>query len=194
MIYIDPHDSDPGIEIAEDPEVKGNKVLVIRSNGTSLTNVLKLVFPEMTKPFEYQFRCKVEGEAPGTRSLLTFSVKDPWDEPARIVIPWMDGNIIHGVVDGKFHSTQRDLSQWRTIKVAVNTDGKASTPDTYSLFVDGEEVLTDIPMERSFDKPLTVAEISLRFDKPADVTKVKFLIDDIRVGTPTIENAAPATP
>lgn len=192
-IYIAPREAAPGIEVANDPEVAGNKLLVIRSNGTSETNRLKIMLPAMTKPFEYQFRCKVEGEiVPGNRSLLSFYVEDQWDKPARIVIPSWDGNLIHAVVDRKFKSAGKDLAQWRTIKVAVNTDGQAGTPDTYSLFVDGEEVLSQVPMERDFETPLSFAEIALDFNNAEDVAKLKFLIDDIRIGSPAIGSPAPA--
>jgi hypothetical protein len=192
-IYIEPSNADSGIEIATDPDVAGNNLLVVCSNGTSRVNRLKIWLPELNKPFEYQFRCRVEGVAPGLRSLLTFYAVDEWDKPARILIPWMDGNILHGVVvDGKFQSVQRDLSQWTTIKVAVNTDGNAATPDTYSLFVDEQELLSNIPMERNFDMPISIAEIALDFDNDYDVMQVKFLIDDIQVGSPSIKTSAPA--
>jgi hypothetical protein len=70
--------------------------------------------------------------------------------------------------------------------VAVHTDGKAETPDTCSIFVNDEKVLADFPLEVNLGEPLDVAEIALDFENPDDVTKVKYLIDDIRVGSPTL--------
>lgn len=188
-IYISPRDAAPGIEVAQDPDAPKNKVLVVRSNGTSVENRLKMLLPPLDKPFEYQFRCKVVGEiVPGGRSLLNLYVKDQWGKSVAAVIPFWAGNKIYGVVDGKFKDVQEDLVNWRTIKVVVNTDGKAPYTYSYSLFVDDKEVLSQVPMVGKFDVPLSVAEIALDFDSPGDVTKVKYLIDDIKIGSPTIDS------
>lgn len=185
--FINPRVATPGIEVADDPDDVGNKVLVLRSNGSSMQNRLKIHLPAMTQPFEYQFRCKVVGEpAPGLRSLLTFYRKEQWGRPVRIIAPFCSDNMLYGVVNGKYKFTGKKLNDWTTIKVAVNTDGKAETLDTYSLFVNGEQVLSDVPLEQNFDAPLDVAEIGLDFDKEEDVEKVKYLIDDIQIGSPTL--------
>lgn len=186
-IFVNPKMDGPGIEVVEDSENPGNKVLEIRSNGASQANRLKINLPPMAQDFEYQFRCKVEGETvPGFRSLLNFYVKGQWEKPVRVLIPYHSNNQLHTVEDGKFKSTRKKLDDWSTIKVAVHTDGKAETPDTCSIFVNDEKVLADFPLEVNLGEPLDVAEIALDFENPDDVTKVKYLIDDIRVGSPTL--------
>jgi hypothetical protein len=52
--------------------------------------------------------------------------------------------------------------------------------------VNDEQVLADFPLEVNLGEPIDVAEIALDFENPDDVTKVKYLIDDIRVGSPTL--------
>ncbi|MFM8716677.1 MAG: hypothetical protein ACKOF3_07840, partial [Spartobacteria bacterium] len=62
LVYIDPRTEAPVIGVVEDSDNPSNKVLEIRSNGTSQTNRLKIMLPPMTHDFEYQFRCKLVGE------------------------------------------------------------------------------------------------------------------------------------
>jgi len=186
-IYINPRTEAPGIGVVEDSDNPSNKVLEIRSNGTSQENRLKIMLPPMAQNFEYQFRCKLVGETVrGVRSLLNFYVNKQWDKPVRVLIPYWSDNQLHTVVDGKFKSTRKKLDEWTTIKILVHTDGKAETPDTCSIFVNDEQVLADSPLEVSLGEPIEVAEISLDFENPDDVTKLKYLIDDIRVGSPTL--------
>jgi hypothetical protein len=188
-VFIDPLDAEPGIEIVEEPQTAGNKVLVVRSNGSSRINRLKLMLPPMAGPFEYQFRCKVDGKfVPGTRSLLTFYALNEYDRPSAVLSAYGPANTVYAMVDQKLKSIGRDFNEWRTVKVVINTDGKAEIPDTYSLYIDGEEVLNGVPMERDFDSPLNIAEIALDFDDANSISNLKFLIDDIKIGSPTIDN------
>ena len=188
-IYINPKIEAPGIGVVEDPDNPGNKVLEFRSNGTSQTNRLKIMLPIINKPFEYQFKCKVMGEiVSGDRSLLKLYAKDRWDKSVSVVIPYMADNKIYAVVDGKFKPMNKDLADWRTIRIAFDTNGQAPYTYSYSLFVDDDKLLSEVPMLGEFDEPLSVAEIALDFDSPDDVTKVKYLIDAIKIGSPTIDS------
>lgn len=182
LVYIEPRTEATGIGVIEDPTNPSNKVLEIRSNGTSEKNRLKIMLPLMTQDFEYQFRCKLVGETvPGGRSLLSFYTSPQWDKVSNVVVPRSENNLL------KFKSTEKELTQWTTIKVAVHTDGNPETPDTYSVFVNDEKVLEDAPLPgKQLDGAIDVAEIALDFTDPSDVTKLKYLIDDIRVGSPKL--------
>ncbi len=182
LVYIMPRTEATGIGVIEDPTNPSNKVLEIRSNGTSEQNRLKIVLPTMTQDFEYQFRCKLVGEAvPGFRSLLSFYTSPQWDKVSPVIVPRAENNML------KFKSTEKELTEWTTIKVLVHTDGKPETPDTYSVFVNDEKVLEDAPLPgKQLDGAIDVAEIALDFTDPIDVTKLKYLIDDIRVGSPKL--------
>ena len=182
LVYIMPRTEATGIGVIEDPTNPSNKVLEIRSNGTSEQNRLKIVLPTMTQDFEYQFRCKLVGEAvPGFRSLLSFYTSPQWEKVSPVIVPRAENNLL------KFKSTEKELTEWTTIKVLVHTDGKPETPDTYSVFVNDEKVLEDAPLPgKQLDGAIDVAEIALDFTDPIDVTKLKYLIDDIRVGSPKL--------
>ncbi len=135
----------------------------------------------MTQDFEYQFRCKLVGEAvPGSRWLLGFYTYPEWDKVSPVIVPRAE-NLL------KFKSKEQELTEWTTIKVLVHTDGNPETPDTYSVFVNDEKVLEDAPLPgKQLDGAIDVAEIALDFTDPSDVTKLKYLIDDIRVGSPKL--------
>lgn len=182
LLYINPRTEAPGMGVVEDPTNPSNKVLEIRSNGTSEQNRLKIVLPPMKQNFEYQFRCKLVGEAvPGGRSLLRFFTSPQWEKGSNVIAPRAENNRL------KFKSTEKELTEWTTIKVAVHTDGNPETPDTYSVFVNDEKVLEDSPLPgERLNGPIDVAEIALDFTDPIDVTKLKYLIDDIRVGSPKL--------
>lgn len=182
LVYIMPRTEATGIGVIEDPTNPSNKVLEIRSNGTSEQNRLKIVLPTMTQDFEYQFRCKLVGEAvPGFRSLLSFYISPQWDKVSPVIVPRAENNLL------KFKSTEKELTEWTTIKVLVHTDGNPDTPDTYSVFVNDEKVLEDAPLPgKKLDGAIDTAEIALDFRDPIDVTKLKYLIDDIRVGSPKL--------
>ena len=124
----------------------------------------------------------------GDRALLKLYVKDRWDKSVSVVIPYMANNKIYAVVDGKFKPMNKDLADWRTIRIAFDTNGQAPYTYSYSLFVDDDKLLSEVPMLGEFDEPLSVAEIALDFDSPDDVTKVKYLIDAIKIGSPTIDS------
>jgi len=182
LVYIDPRTEASAIGVIEDPTNPSNKVLEIRSNGTSEKNRLKIMLPPMKQNFEYQFRCKLVGEAvPGGRALLGFYTSPQWEKVANVIVPRSENNLL------KFKSTEKELTEWTTIKVSVHTDGNPDTPDTYSVFVNDEKVLEDAPLPgKKLDGAIDTAEIALDFIDPIDVTKLKYLIDDIRVGSPTL--------
>lgn len=182
-IHVQPDGEKSNFQIVSDEEKSGNQILSMGATGTTTSNRLKFLFDPIEKPFDYEFRCRVEGSTklPGFRSLLTLYQSPNWSEPAVILLPYWTNNSAHAKVDKKYENLHRALTDWVTFKVSVNIDGDDATEDTYSLSIDGEEVLTNIALDRNFDGPVDTVEMALDFEVPEDGERLRFLIDDIKI-------------